>query len=144
MMMLPFTAGMFPGIHQHWLIPTAETIPAEQIFSWLCQNPHNDFTSHQSTKPHRLPLRTKGQWKWGDRKLQTPCLQSAKEPAIHSYWGSTGMVQMDSVFLSLKPPAAAIKHRLLIKIHPVLFLGCARLHVVWSPRCKGFVERRVN
>lgn len=44
-----------------------------------------------------------------------------EEPAIHSLWGSTGMVQMDSVFLSLKPPVAAIKHLLLIKIPPVLF-----------------------
>lgn len=32
------------------------------------------------------------------------------------------MVQMESVFLSLKPPVSAIKHLLLIKIPPVLFL----------------------
>lgn len=46
----------------------------------------------------------------------TPSFQSMTEPAINSLWANTGMVQMENVFLSLKPPTAVIKHPILIKI----------------------------
>lgn len=53
-------------------------------------------------------------------RVRPPRLVGMEEPAIHSLWGSTGMVQKERVFLSLKPPVAVIKHLLLIKMSPAV------------------------
>lgn len=65
-------------------------------------------------------MRSKSEWIQRSRKSQTPRLVGMEEPAIHSLWGSTGMVQKERVFLSLKPPVAVIKHLLLIKMSPAV------------------------
>lgn len=79
----------------------------------------------------------------GTGSVKASCLQSMEEAANNSLWGSTGMVQRESVFISLKPPVAVIKHLLLIKIPAVLFLD-TRLHVAKS--LSGdfeFIDKRI-
>lgn len=117
MMVLPLTGGYVNNTsHTNDFISTAEIIPIEPSLSWLNQNTQwLQFKTTQGTTKIERSVEIRRQ------EVSDSLSPKHEEPAIHSLWGSTGMVQMDSVFLSLKPPVAAIKYLLLIKIPPVLF-----------------------